>query len=386
MYPDFSYLLHDLFGTQPDNWTAIIKTFGFFLFLSFICSGFIFYSEFLRKEKQGVLKPITVDTTQSGNFMMREILINTAIAFFFGYKIPFVVSNFDQFKTDPAAALVSGGGNIFIAIVAAVVVGTFFYFQSKKMIPKSGIIQMQPHQKIGDIVTYAALFGILGAKVFAVLENLPAFFEDPIGTFFSGSGLTVLGGFIFATIAIFFLVRKLGLPFLDVADAGAPAVITGYLVGRLGCQFSGDGDWGRINDSIKPDWFIFPDWAWSYGYPNNVSNRGQKMTDCAYQYCSELIPGVWPTPVYEVLMLGIIFGILWYFRTRINVSGVLFFMYFLLYGIMRFLIEFIRVNDRYEFLGFEFSQAQYISILFWFIGIGGMWYLNNKSKNPAVSS
>ncbi len=380
MYPDFSYFFHDVFGTEPDNWTAVFKTFGFFLFCAFIASGYILNRELRRKEREGKLSPIKVVPNKKGNSRLKEVIINGLIAAFLGYKVPFVIQNFDAFKADPASILFSAGGNILLGIIVGAAFGALLYYQSRNEQVPTEPYNIMPHNKLGDILTVAAIFGIIGAKTFSVLENLPAFFEDPAGVFFSGSGLNVLGGFIVAAFAVAWYTRKLGMPFAHIADAAAPAIITGYAVGRLGCQFSGDGDWGKINDLPVPDWFFLPDWAWSYSYPNNVSKQGVKMPDCDYTYCWELIPGAWPTPIYEVSMLAIIFAILWFLRKRVDIPGFLFFLYFLLYGIMRFLIEFVRVNDKYEILSMNYSQAQYISILFWFIGIGGMVYLYRKSK------
>jgi len=383
MYPDFSYLFHDLLGTEPDNWTAIIKTFGFFLFCAFVVSGYILKLELQRKEKLGLLKPILV-TPSKNDSRWREIIINTLIAFFVGYKIPFIRQNFDSFKEDPSAVLFSSGGNFLLGIVVGLVIGALLYWQSLREQRPTEPFHVRPYQKLGDILTVAAISGVFGAKLFSVFENLPAFFNDPIGVFFSGSGLNVLGGFIVAAVMVMLYVRKLGLPIAHIADAASPAIITGYAVGRMGCHFSGDGDWGKVNALAKPDWFFLPDWVWSYSYPNNVSKQGLKMPDCDYVYCWELSPGVWPTPIYEITMLAIVFGILWYLRTRINIPGFLFFVYFLLYGILRFIIEFARVNEKYELLGMNYSQAQYISILFWFIGIGGMLYLWKRSKSSTV--
>ncbi len=379
MYPDFSYFFYDIFGTQPDNWTAIFKTFGFFLFCAFIASGYVLKLELQRKERLGILKPLLITPSKSDS-RWKEILFNAIIAFFLGYKIPFIRQNFSSFKEDPAAVLFSSGGNILLGILVGAIIGGLLYWQSLKEQRPTEPYQVRPYQKLGDILTVAAISGVFGAKLFSVFENLPAFFKDPAGVFFSGSGLNVLGGFIVAAIAVMLYVRKLGFPISHIADAASPAIITGYAVGRMGCHFSGDGDWGKVNDNPIPDWFFLPDWVWSYSYPNNVSKQGIKMPDCEFVYCWELNPGVWPTPIYEITMLAIVFAILWYLRTRINIPGFLFFVYFLLYGILRFLIEFVRVNDKYEVLGMNYSQAQYISILFWFIGIGGMVYLWKKSK------
>ena len=83
-----------------------------------------------------------------------------------------------------------------------------------------------------------------------------------------------------------------------LADVFAPALILAYGIGRLGCHFSGDGDWGIIsNMSNKP--FLFPDWLWGYNFPHNVIETGVKIEDCVGKYCHELPYLVYPTSLYE---------------------------------------------------------------------------------------
>ena len=60
MYPDLSYLAHALFGTEPDNWLSIFKTFGFLLALAFLASAVTFYHELKRKARQGIYVPTRV--------------------------------------------------------------------------------------------------------------------------------------------------------------------------------------------------------------------------------------------------------------------------------------------------------------------------------------
>jgi hypothetical protein len=54
MYPDLSYFLHDVFGTAPDNWTSVVKTFGFFLALSFLTAAYLLFLELKRKKAEGL--------------------------------------------------------------------------------------------------------------------------------------------------------------------------------------------------------------------------------------------------------------------------------------------------------------------------------------------
>jgi phosphatidylglycerol---prolipoprotein diacylglyceryl transferase len=154
-------------------------------------------------------------------------------------------------------------------------------------------------------------------------------------------------------------------------DIGAPCVMIGYCVGRMGCHFSGDGDWGIVNELSKPGWFIFPESWWAYSYPHNVLNEGVPIEACSWMYCNELHPKVFPTPLYEVIIAGLLTGVLWILRNFIHRAGVLFFIYCILNGTERFFIEFIRVNPRYQLLNLNLSQAQFIALALIITGIIG---------------
>ena len=165
------------------------------------------------------------------------------------------------------------------------------------------------------------------------------------------------------------------------ADAIAPALMVGYGVGRLGCQLSGDGDWGIVNEAATPSWWIFPDWMWSYTYPQNVLNQGVPLEDCVGYYCNELSPGVYPTPVYEMIMAFIIVVILWALRKKLPVPGMLFAVYLMLNGVERYWIEKIRVNARYDIFGYHPTQAEIIAVLFFVAGAIGYWWLRKQGRN-----
>ena len=164
-----------------------------------------------------------------------------------------------------------------------------------------------------------------------------------------------------------------------LADVFAPALILAYGIGRLGCHFSGDGDWGIIsNMSNKP--FLFPDWFWGYNFPHNVIETGVKIEDCIGKYCHELPYLVYPTSLYEASFGIIAFLFLWYLRKHISIPGILFCIYLILNGLERFLIEFIRVTEKYNIVGLELTQAQVIAILLIIIGSIGIFYLKKKGN------
>lgn len=404
MYPDLSYLFNDLLGTPVDNWLSAFKTFGMLLAIAFLFAGWVVRSELKRREESGELSPITKTVEVTGGVRWKEIIYNALTLGFIALKLPFILNNFPLFQADPAAVIFSKLGNWPLGIlVTALATGALYYLQSKNPeTPGTRNLTIHPHEKTGDILIIAAISGVFGAKLFSILENLDSFFQDPLGQLFSGSGLTIYGGLIVAFFAVYWYIKKLGIPMRSMMDIAGMAILLGYGIGRLGCHFAGDGDWG-ITAAAQPSWWFLPDWLWSYNYPNNVNNDGgllsicdpelfnkthtqisieQKcLESCGMRYCHELKQNVYPTSIWETLMSFGFFGLLWLWRKRVKVAGTLFFSYMILNGIERFFIEFIRVNDRYNYFGMNWSQAQYISIGFILIGIIGIIMLNRKDKD-----
>ncbi|NNE30010.1 MAG: hypothetical protein HKN16_10250, partial [Saprospiraceae bacterium] len=228
------------------------------------------------------------------------------------------------------------------------------------------------------------------AKLFALAEDLDLVFAgqktlgDLLGQFLSGSGMSIYGGLILGFIVCYIFMRRNNMSILPMMDAVAPGLMVSYGVGRLGCQFSGDGDWGIpirkiagdgtvLWDYQKPSWF--PDFLWGQTYPHNVINEGEPMANCTWNYCMELAIPVFPTPLYEFVAAIAIGAFLWSIRKRISIPGLLFFIYVILNGIERFWIEKIRINEQTEYLGIESTQAERIAVILFLIGIAGALWL-----------
>tara|TARA_A100001015_G_C14932174_1_gene688900 strand:- start:400 stop:1245 length:846 start_codon:yes stop_codon:yes gene_type:complete len=210
-----------------------------------------------------------------------------------------------------------------------------------------------------DLVFWAALGGVLGSKVYHLLENIDQLIIDPIGMIFSGSGLVFLGGLIGGTISVSIILHKNNLPWLVFADIVAPLLILGYGIGRIGCFLVGD-DYG-IPTSLP----------WGLSFPNGLPPSTSQVFELYFPWIdiSNFEPGllkVHPTQIYEFIICLIIFFYLYNKRLNIKVKGTLFFTYLILAGFERFFIEFIRTNEKY-FLS-TFSGAQIIS--FFMISIG----------------
>lgn len=416
MYPDLSYLFHDLIGTQPDNWLSIFKTFGFFLVMAVLTAAYFLGLELKRKKEEGHLVARNIKVIRGEGPGVLEIIGNLLYGFVLGFKGGYLVGNFASFQNDPFSALFSMQGNWIAGLLIGGGLAALYYFQKNKTKlpePKTVIEEQWPHQRVGDLAVVAAVSGVIGAKLFASFESVEAmtqFFNDPIGTFFSGSGLAIYGGLIVGFSTLVWYIRKLKVPFYHFFDALGPAFLFSMAVGRIGCQLSGDGDWGIVADTM-PNWWFLPDWLWAYDYPQNVNNAGVLMAEicdpdkyrelmstrmsmedrcfeaCGIRYCHELDSGVYPTPLYEIMMFTGMGSFLWWLRKKITIPGIIFFLTLMFSGVERYFIEAIRVNDKIQFLGGEWTQAELISVALFFIGFIGaglLWKNRPKENQPAA--
>jgi phosphatidylglycerol---prolipoprotein diacylglyceryl transferase len=249
----------------------------------------------------------------------------------------------------------------------------------------------------------ALIGGLIGAKIFNALETWDEFIHDPIASLFSGSGLTFYGGLIVATGLIYYYCRKHKIEVVHFCDAIAPALMLAYGIGRFGCHFSGDGDWGVFNSayvslpdaSIKqataqdfnsavinasayfnsnfgginvvPHFSVaapngIPSWLVASNFPHNVNNEGLLINDCTGQYCHMLPVPVFPTSLYEAVICILLFLLLWMVRNRFKYALHLFGLYLILNGIERFFIEKIKVNYKYDWGFIHPAQSEIISV------------------------
>ncbi|MEY4278673.1 MAG: hypothetical protein RL377_677 [Bacteroidota bacterium] len=369
MYPNLYYLVQDLFGIQL-NALKLVNSFGFFVALAFVASGYVLHSELKRKEALGEFVPVEETFIEGAPASMGDLITAFAFGFLFGFKIigAFLIQNA---LNNTQAFILSLQGNVGAGILVGGLM-TYLKWREKNKLkldkPVTKKYLVWPHDRVGDIVLQAALWGFLGAKIFHNLENLDDFMKDPIGSLISFSGLTFYGGLILATIGIIFYVRKYNMRVINFADAMAPTMLFAYAAGRIGCHMSGDGDWGIVNTHPKPfSWM--PDWSWAYQYPHNVVNEGVAIPGCVGNYCNQLPFPVYPTTLFEIIGTFILFGIMWLIRKKITQPGFLTGLYLVFAGTERFLIEKIRVNNRIHSLPFEPTQAELISIILILFGI-----------------
>lgn len=387
MYPTISDLLHDLIGI---NIPLPIQSFGFMLAVSFFCAAWTLTLELRRKEKLGIFKPVLVKTLVGEPAKPAELIWSFLFGFLIGFKVLYMALNYSEFVNDTQGVLLSSKGNLLGGLLGGVISAYARYKEKNKTKlakPEWRTEEMSPSQLVGNITMVAAIAGILGAKIFHNLENIDDLINDPIGSLVSFSGLTMYGGLIVGGAAVIWYVRKNGMDPFHFADATAPGLMLAYGTGRLGCHISGDGDWGIVNNSPKPDLLGFlPDWFWSYQYPNNVINEGVPLEGCIGNHCMILPEPVFPTPLYECIACIILFAGLWSIRKRVLIPGMLFSIYLVMNGVERFLIEKIRVNTQYHIGALDITQAEIISVILFALGLFGIYRLNRKNKKPSIQS
>jgi len=205
---------------------------------------------------------------------------------------------------------------------------------------------------------FAALVGgLVGSRLYYIIQNYSAVKHDLLGSLFSGSGLVWYGGVIGGAIAVLAWGAWRGMLSLGLLDLASVPLALGYAIGRIGCQVSGDGDYGK----------------WCYHGTTPVTCQGSKLPwSMSYPHGTVATPPgvkVQPTPIYETLAMGLVAWWLWRMRDRFR-PGALFAFYLLLSGLERLMVEFLRRNHRIV-VGLTAPQLESVVLMI----AGSVWLL-----------
>jgi phosphatidylglycerol:prolipoprotein diacylglycerol transferase len=210
----------------------------------------------------------------------------------------------------------------------------------------------KPADWVYELTLAALVGGLVGARLYYVVQHWDTVQDDFLGNLFSGSGLVWYGGAIGGAAGVTLWAyhrRFLGLALLDIVS---PALALGYAIGRVGCQVSGDGDYG-----------IASGLPWAMSYPDGTVPTTEQ---------------VHPTPVYETLAMGLVAWLLWSWRDRLR-PGLLFAFYLVFAGLERFLIEFIRRNDE-VLAGLTMPQLESVVL----VVAGSAWIAASSRRRPVT--
>lgn len=211
------------------------------------------------------------------------------------------------------------------------------------------------------MVVVAGLCGIVGAKLWHVLDSPWEFHEEGWRVLWDTAGFAWFGGLVGGIAALLIQGWRAKIGPLRTLDLAAPAAAVGYAIGRIGCFLSGDGCYGI--ESHLP---------WAMGFPNGIVPTA---------------PGVrvQPTPLYE-LAAGLLIGAwLWVRGAKNRPVGAILGEYLVLSGLARFLVEFVRRNPK---VLWDLSNAQLASLGSILAGVVLLfWVATRRSaheQNPAV--
>ncbi len=191
-----------------------------------------------------------------------------------------------------------------------------------------------------EIVFAGGIGGFIGARLYYVAEH----WGEPGEGLFSGSGLVWYGGVVGGVIGVILIAIWKRIPLGVMANAVAAPLALAYVIGRIGCQLAGDGDYGSATSL-----------PWGMSYPDGTVPT------------TEIVH---PTPVYESIAMLVVFWVLWRFRGRLTAGWSLFGLYLVLAGVERLLVEFVRATP-VTFAGM--TTAQVISVVLILIGIPLVW-------------
>lgn len=223
-----------------------------------------------------------------------------------------------------------------------------------------------------DLLAWIALGGVLGAKLYYHALHWEAFAADPLGELASRAGLVWYGGLIGGVLAYHWQIKRRDLPLATMFDAAAPALGLAYAIGRMGCFLVGD-DYGIPTDSAVG--VAFPRGAppSTAGYFRSIGVEvDPSLPDSA-------VLAVHPTQLYEVAGGLLMFVILWRVSSRRLRPGQLFGLFLILYGVERFLVEFVRAKSDRVLLGL--STSQLASLLALGVGV----YLWSRAREAAAT-
>jgi phosphatidylglycerol:prolipoprotein diacylglycerol transferase len=215
--------------------------------------------------------------------------------------------------------------------------------------------------RVMDLGIYLIISALIGAKLMLIVVDFRYFLAQP-GELLSlvRAGGVFYGGLITAVVVGLLLVRRYGLPVWTTADLFAPGIALGHVIGRFGCLLAGCC-YGRPTDVA---------WAVTFTDPVAAANVGTPLG----------IP-LHPTQLYDAgAELAIMILLLATERRGRPFAGRTFWLYMLLYGISRFVVEFYRGDERGAFMGV--STSQLISMAIVPLAIGMLYWLGRR---PSVS-
>lgn len=227
-----------------------------------------------------------------------------------------------------------------------------------------------------DFLFYGMLGVVLGGRIgYSLFYAFDDVLADPMFLFrIKEGGMSFHGGLIGVLVASWLWARAKGIHFFDLMDFVAPLVPPGLGFGRLG-NFIGGELWGRTTDV-----------SWAMIFPNSLPMAESMENLHTLNAAGQLDAYArHPSQLYQAGLEGLaMFVVLWVFsrkpRPRYAVSG----MFALLYGLFRFLVEFVRQPDEHlGFIAFDWlTMGQILSLPLIGVGLFLLWWSRRAPTLP----
>ena len=219
---------------------------------------------------------------------------------------------------------------------------------------------------------WALVLGVLGTRLLHIIMYPEGYsWSDPIGWInLTRGGLVFHGAIPVVLVYCIVELRRRKIPFWPVADIVMPYVPLAHAFGRMGCFFY-SCCYGKRADNLP--WAVrFPEG--SQPYLDHASHPGFPL-DQHWSY------PVHPTQLYSVLGLLLLFGLLYLLRAKWHpFAGFTFPVYFIGYGLKRFIVEFYRGDGNPTNFGFGvLSNQQVFCIVMVVVGAGLFVYLKRRA-------
>ncbi|KRA54885.1 prolipoprotein diacylglyceryl transferase [Pseudoxanthomonas sp. Root65] len=218
-----------------------------------------------------------------------------------------------------------------------------------------------------DLMFYAMLGVVLGGRIgYVLFYGFSTFLDNPLSILkvWEG-GMSFHGGLLGVMAAALWWSRKHRLHFFDTMDFVAPLVPPGLGFGRLG-NFIGAELWGKPTEA-----------GWGVIFPTDPALRTLDAAQLQAQYAAGALDPFarHPSQLYQAFLEGVVmFTVLWLVsrkpRPRYLVSG----LFALMYGVFRFLVEFVRVPDEGVYVAFGWlTKGQILSVPLVLLGLYLLW-------------
>lgn len=209
-------------------------------------------------------------------------------------------------------------------------------------------------ERVVDLLFCVVLSAVIGARILFVLINFEYYRNHPLQilSLWEG-GLVFYGGLLLATVVSIVYLRWSRLPVWKTADLFSPSIALGLFFGRIGCFFAGCC-YGKETSLA---------WGMTFTDPNSLARLHFSLH---------------PTQLYEALGSLSLFLFLNWERRHRTFEGQIFWLFLLLYSVLRFIIEFLRDDPRGFFFGGVLSTSQGIGIFLALTSLFMLFYLKRR--------